>query len=166
MTLPKPGILGLLVRAVLAVVILAGLFDAIVNPQDYWDGFSDPVASLPLFIPLVLLSGWVVNELLQKKWGWKPNLILLAGAGIVLGIGAGQGNVWGAPIGYYVWAWELVFAGLLGPAFVLAVFLRTPGCEMRSYAHLRAKATGGDVAASVCPGWIDRLDSVRLFGRW
>ncbi len=164
--LPRPGLIGLAIRAALAVVVLMGLYDAVRYPASYWDGFGNPVGALPLFLPLILFSGWVVNKLLLKNWGFWPNVALVAGAGVAMIIGATQGNAWGPPIGYYVWVWQLLFTGLLGPAFFLAVLLRTPGCEMRSYAHLRATLKGNDATPSVCPGWIDRADGIRLFGKW
>lgn len=166
MTLPRPGALGILIRLALAFAVLMGLYDAVRHPASYWDGFSDPIGALPLFLPLVLFSGWVVNGLLQVQWGWWPNIALVAGCAVTMLIGAFQGDPWGPPMGYYSWAWQILFAGLLGPAFLVASILRTPGCEMRSYAHLVANLRGRDPEPSLCPGWIDRLDGVRLFGKW
>ncbi|MGB1585777.1 MAG: hypothetical protein ACPHID_01870 [Thermoplasmatota archaeon] len=166
MDLPRPGLLGILIRLTLGVLVLFMGYGAIVDAPSFWDGYTDPLGSLGYLVPLALFSSWVVNELVQKSWGWKPLGALLAGLGVAVGLGAVQGDAFGPAFGTYVWTWALGFSLLLGPAHLLAAALRTPGCEMRSYAHLRAKLAGGDVGATVCPGWIDRADGIRLFGKW
>jgi len=166
MTLPRPGLLGILVRLALAAAVGSMGYSAIFHAAGFWDGYEDPLASLSLLVPLVLLSSWVVNELLQRSWRWWPSLALLLGAALAVGAGALKSDAFGPAYGIYLWAWTLAFSLLLGPAFVLAAVLRTPGCEMRAYAHLWAMLRGGDVGEVACPGWIDRLDRVRVLGRW
>ncbi len=64
------------------------------------------------------------------------------------------------PLGVYVWSWLVAFTVLLGSAHILAAALGTPGCEMRSYAHLSTLLLGGDTKTVECPGGIDRLDHI------
>lgn len=165
-TIPRPGLIGILIRLSLGTLVLFMGYGAIIDAPSFWDGYDAPINSLLYLGSVFLFTSWVVNELLQKSWGMKPALILFAGLGIAVATGAIAGNPFGPAYGIYLWIWVLAFSVLLGPAHILAAILRTPGCEMRSFAHLRAKLTGNDVSQSVCPGWIDRADGIRLFGKW
>ncbi len=163
--LPRPGLIGIAIRLTIGAVVAYMGYSAIVGAKEFWDGYSDPWGSLAHVVPLALFSSWVVNELLQKSWGWRPTLALLVGAGVAVTAGAAAGDPFGPAYGTYVWLWTLTFSLLLAPAHLLAAILRTPGCEMRSYAHLWTLLRGGDPGAAACPGWIDRLDGMRIFGR-
>lgn len=92
-------------------------------------------------------------------------MYLFAGAAAAAGIGALQGEALGPPRGIYARVGALAFTLLLAPAGLLAAIRATPGCEMRSYAHLQERLRGGDVGAVACLGWSDRRDHVRVLGR-
>ncbi len=164
MDLPRPGAVGITIR-----LLLAGLVGfmgyAVFGQTSMWDGIT-PMDAAPLVMPLVLFSSWVINELFRVRWGFLPSVVVLGGLAITAGVEGMMGTLWGPAFGIYVWTWSAAFVILLGPAHLLAAILRTPGCEMRSYAHLWTRIQGGDPNTAVCPGWIDRFDAVRLFGRW
>ena len=162
--MPHPGVVGRGARALIGLVVLADLVPLFVAAPDRFHGI-DPT-SWTVWLSLALLtafSGWVVNMLFAKPWGWRTPAVLLAGAvgGGVVGVAVG-GSFWGPILGAYVWAWSVAFLGLFGSSLVLAAALGTPGCEMRAFAHLRAKMRGIDPRLATCPGWLDRLDHVRL----
>lgn len=165
--LPRPGLVGVSIRVVLgiAVVFFLGL-QTIRDTPSFFDGYSNPVGSVVPVLLLAVIWRGVVNELVQRPWGWWPSIVALTGLGLTVVVGALRGDPFGPPYGVYLWTWTLLVAVLLGPAFLLAALLRTPGCEMRSFMDLWARVRGGDPRAVACPGWIDRFDHVRLFGRW
>ena len=165
MDLPRPGLIGLAIRFTFGLAVLFMGYGAIVDRASFWDGYTNPAGALGYIIPIGFVTSWVINELTTKRWGQKPLLVVLLGMAVAIGIGAFQGDAFGSIFGIYLWAWVMAFAALLGPALLLAVALRTPGCEMRSYAHFIAKLRGKDVNAAVCPGWIDRFDAIRIGGR-
>ncbi len=161
----KPGLLGRGIRLAMAIALGWFGYSIISASRGFWDGIGPEAQYIPMAAALLLVTSWVVTELTGKKWGQKPTLVLLALCTIAAIIGAFQGDLWGPPLGIVFWAWGVAFTLLLAPAFMLAFLLGTPGCEMRSYAHLWTTLRGGDPAAVACPGWIDRFDGVRLFGK-
>ncbi len=163
--LPRPGLIGIAVRLTIGALVAYMGYGAIVGAKEFWDGYSDPIGSLAYVGPLAAFSSWVVNELLQKPWGWRPTGVLVVGGLVAIAAGSVQGEPFGPLYGAYVWAWTLAFSLLLAPAQFLAAALRTPGCEMRSFADLRARLRGGDPTTVTCPGWIDRFDHIRVLGR-
>lgn len=164
--LPRPGLVGVLIRLTLGALVGWMGYAAISDASSFWDGYDDPGNAISFLIPVLVLSSWVVNELFQKSWGQRPAAILVVGLLVAVAVGALQGDPFGPWFGTYLWVWVVVFAALLAPAHLLAAVLRTPGCEMRSFAHLRAKLGGRETEASLCPGWIDRADGIRLFDKW
>ncbi len=163
--LVRPGVLGRLIRFVMAGAVGWLGFETLRNTRGFWDGIGPDPQFIPMALALVGFTGWVVSELVGRDWGSRPTLVMLALCAVAAAIGAAQGNVWGPPLGIAFWTWGVLFSLLLAPAFLLAALLGTPGCEMRSYADLWTRMRGGDPAAVACPGWIDRLDGVRVFGK-
>lgn len=163
--LPRPGSIGILIRLGLALLVGSLGYSALIDASGFFDGFAQPTKSLGYLVGVALFSSWVLNELTQREWGQRPTLVLLAGLAATMAVGALQGDAFGPPYGIYLWLWVLGFSLLLAPAHLLAALLRTPGCEMRAYAHLWTRLRGGDPEAVACPGWIDRFDGVRLFRR-
>lgn len=162
--LPKPGLVGIAIRAILGLVVVFFLgVQTILDTPSFFDGYSNPLGSILPVIVLTILWRGVVNELVQRRWGWWPSIVALVGLGVAIAIGVLRGDPFGPIYGIYLWAWALLLAVLLGPAFLLAALLRTPGCEMRSYMDLWTRIRGGDPRTVACPGWIDRFDHVRLF---
>ena len=161
--LPKPGILGRFIRLGLGVgvlLLLIGLLTA--WRDDLWAGRPPFEVGFAVLVVLALtFTSYVFDIALGLQWGQRTLAGILLGAGVAgLGGLAVRGSFPNAWIGIYVWGWLVAFCTLLGPAHLLAAALGTPGCEMRSYAHLRALLRGGDVSNVACPGGIDRLDHI------
>lgn len=163
--LATPGFLGRAIRFSLGVFTLT-LLDGPTGPLGAAAAARFPVTSGGFWIAiaaLTVVTPWVVNELLGKDWGVRPSIVAWLGAALAAAAGWGlTGGPLAWPLGVYLAAWTTVFVVLLAPAFILAALLGTPGCEMRSYAHLKARLTGGDPGAVTCPGGIDFLDHVRF----
>lgn len=166
--LPTPGLVGRLVRVGLGSGVLL-LLASLLGPwrDELWSGHLPLELGFGVLVALALtFTGYVFNLAFGLAWGRRTLAGVLAGAALAgLGGFAAEGafpNPW---LGIYVWSWLVAFCALLGPAHLLAAALGTPGCEMRSYAHLRALLRGGDVAGVACPGGIDRLDPIRIQGR-
>lgn len=159
----QPGFVGRAIRVLLALAVF-GLGSGLVrNAPGFWDGISWSLHTIPLAAPIVLTSAWVVNELTRLRWGWWTLAAILGVMAVAAGISWALGEgLWGPVFGIAFWTWMTAWVVLLGPALLLAAILGTPGCEMRSYAHLIARLRGRDIEAVACPGWLDRLDGVRL----
>ena len=159
----RPGWFGRGLRLVLGLLtlwLLVGLLLAWRAPL--WAG------EVPLELGFVIavvyaLYTWsrVVQLLVNRPWGQRPLVLTLAVAGLIGLVGQLAGfGVLNPALGAFVWVWFVAFTGLLGVGFVLAAALGTPGCEMRSYAHLASRLRGVPYADAPCPGGIDRWDHV------
>ena len=162
--LVRAGGLGRAIRAGFGILTLGWLLSLLtVWRGELWSG-EVPVRDVG-FWALVVFALWgtsyVFNIPFGLSWGQRTRTAVVVGAGLasLIGLVAGGGfpNV---VFGVYLWAWFVALTGLLGPAFLLAAALGTPGCEMRSYAHGLALLGGGDVATVACPGGIDRFDQI------
>lgn len=162
MGLPRPGAVGIGIRLLLAAALAAMLVGAFSAAGAYWDGLADPLAPWTAYAFLLLFTSRVVNEALGTDWGLRPLAFLAIGGVIAIGVGAGQGDLFGPAFGTYIWASLVLVGGTMAVAFFLAAVLRTPGCELRAYADLWTRLRGGEPAAVACKGWIDRFDHVRL----
>lgn len=164
--LPKPGLLGLVIRAMAGAGLTYIGYQAARDASSYFDGIASPTFVILPILVLAYFTRPVVNELLLKQWGWRPSLFALGALAGSAVIGALEGNPFGPIFGTTLWAWQVGFMFLLGPAFLLSAILRTPGCEMRSYAHVWANLRGKEAKQVTCPAFIDRADRIRLFGKW
>ena len=160
----RPGGLGRAIRAGLGLLTLGWLlFLLTVWRGELWGG-GIPVRDV-WFWALVGFALWgtsyVFNITFGLSWGQRTRTGVVVGAGLAGLIGGFAGGGFpNAVFGVYLWAWFVALTGLLGPAFLLAAALGTPGCEMRSYAHALTLLGGGDVGTVVCPGGIDRFDRI------
>ena len=161
--LERPGWLGRGLRLALGLLtlwLLVGLRMAWRVPL--WSGEVPLDVGFAVAVVYALYT-WsrVVRLLVNRPWGQRPLFLTLAIAG---GIGlAGQLTGLGAlnpALGVYVWSWFVAFTFLLGMGFVLSAVLGTPGCEMRSYAHLISRIRGVPYADAPCLGGIDRWDHI------
>ncbi len=159
----KAGPLGRLIRLVLGLATLS-LFVALVWPlrAALWSGEVPSHWSFYIALAFGLYATSLVARILANKaWGQKPLVVVLLGAAVAAAVGyLTRGTPLAPPLGVYVWSWLVAFTALLGRAHVLAAVLGTPGCEMRSYAHLWTLLRGGDTKTVDCPAGIDRLDHI------
>ncbi len=95
---------------------------------------------------------------------WRLLAAAAIAASTLVGLAAGAPGT-GLTIGLLTWI--AVTMGWLGTAFLVATVLRTPGCEMRSLAHLASHVLPGDRDFVACPGPLQPLDAweARTTGR-
>lgn len=163
--LPRPGVVGRLVRVVLGAGVVLTVASLATDLRPMLSGdlpLGDPSFWVMAFL-VVSVTPWVVDELLRVRWRWRSSLVgvaLLALAALAdVAIDAALS---GSLVGIVGWTWAFVFSAVLGGALLLAAVLGTPGCEMRAFAHLAATLRGRDARLVACPGWLDRLDGVRV----
>ena len=95
-----------------------------------------------------------------RDWRNRPRLVVLG-----LGLGAMVIDLlvyeqfWAPPLGALVYGTTVYTFAHLGPSFILATLLRTPGCEMRAIPDLLGRLTGRTAAEHHCPGFITPLDN-------
>ena len=152
----NPGILGRLFRIGIGALQLWFIsqalpsFDLYVNsqPSSFWVPYFIAIAIALAVLPDVVNLGFRVN------WGRKLRLTyfaIIAGA-IVFDLIA-YGGIWGPPLGLLLFIVGVYVHTHLGIAHVLAGIIGTPGCEMRSYAHLSTILLKKDpIEAAICPG--------------
>ncbi len=159
----KAGPLGRLIRLLLGLATLS-LFVALVWPlrAGLWSGEVPFHWSFYIALALGLYAtSFVARILANQAWGQKPLVVVLLGAAVAAAVGyLTHGTPLAPPLGVYVWSWLMAFTVLLGSAHTLAAVLGTPGCEMRSYAHLWTLLRGGDTKSVDCPGGVDRFDHI------
>ncbi len=160
-SLPRPGLVGRVVRLVFGTMLLYGLFSMVTDGLGL---FSSTVAPRSLdfwvFVAIAFhLTPYVINIGFGRRWRRRPQLViavlvlLLIAADFVL-----YGTWWAPPLGAFMWLWLVYFSAHLGGAFVLSTIIGTPGCEMRALPHLWTLVTGRVTKEHYCPGPLDRLD--------
>ena len=161
-TLPVPRWHGRLIRLLMGLGILLWLIPSLVAVFPILRQSSALTSNLSFWvIVLIALTNvhHVVNLGMGRSWGRWPkafSLILLGGL-LLLNLVL-TGSLWGPLVTVGLFAWLLAVYLPLGAAFVLAAWLRTPGCEMRSFNHLASRFTGRDPVEHFCPGGIDFVD--------
>jgi len=152
-SLPKPGVIGRLVRLAFGILSLYYIFGLWAIRHDLMMGTT---SIRPLvwngILPALFLMSYVVNIGLSRAWKKWPAVI---GLGITM-IAGMYGYVQTGQYGTLVlartlWALELYVFTHLGLSFVLAALLATPGCEMRAAQHLYSKLTGMPAKEHHCP---------------
>ena len=164
-SLEKPGPIGRLVRLALGIACLYALF-SIVRYADI--SINQPFSSLDNLALLILVPfyalNYVVNIGFSKSWKQWPliasvtSLVLLAGAGFLF-TGSLDNQIFGIPLVL----WLGYFYTHLGLSFVLAAFIGTPGCEMRSIPEILGRISGKPSEEHHCPaGFITAIDEWEL----
>ena len=168
-SLPNPGVVGRAIRLVLGLLVLSVGVSLANQLRRTWPASDVPVDLSDLVVLVFVAATWsaVVNKLVDRAWGTRPLWVALSAAAVASIVGAAKWHtLLNSSLDAVLCVWVLAWSFLLGPALLLAAVLGTPGCEMRSYAHLAARMTGRDPTAVTCPGGVDACDRVRLFGRW
>ena len=159
-TLHKPKMIGRAVRLLLGLGCCVCAFQYAAIPQVLLH-IDTPHVSVFLW-PAVAL--WVlppvVNLGFGRGWENRPRVVvlLLCAAAIAVDLVV-FGQLWGPPLGGVVYIVTVYTFAHLGVSFILAAFLATPGCEMRSVPDLLGRLTGRTAQEHHCPGFIQPLDN-------
>ena len=161
-----PGLRGRTLRIFIGVLQI--WFVSYMLPNFNHFVYSQPkpdIVWLIYFMGIAFAFRWlpdVVNLGFSVRWGKQLRLayvFFFLGA-VVLDLFL-FGNIWGPALGILLYILGLYLHTHLGIAHILSGILGTPGCEMRSYAHLATIILGKDLTeAAICPGtWT-------AFDRW
>ncbi len=160
-TLPPPGPIGRLVRLAWGLGLGVLLVGYLLYPADLselqkpWVWFWAVWAAM--LAPYVVNIGW------GRSFGAWPRFILIGGTMAAAGVGyLMEGTVFSETLWWTLNLSIIYVFGHLGLAFVLSALIATPGCEMRSLAHLLGLVTGNAAAEHYCPGPVHRLDQWEL----
>ena len=157
--LVRPGPVGLVIRVILGVAAIYFLVALLTK----WNGFvaRDPIESGRLY---TLFTIWLLPEVfaltLRRPWGLWPAVVFVAGGGVIglAGFLTG-GGVWNPVLAGWTYAGDLLFWGALAVSFPVAVFTRSPGCELGALPWLLAGRQGGAAPRPGCAVGLDRLDA-------
>lgn len=175
---PRTGPVGRVARlawAIVFVLTLASIVDA------RWSArFRDPhvlgepsawILHVLMLVVFVVLVGAIARSIGSRNAGRVQVIAVIAIAAIAVVAGAvGQltrGSVWGFPLADAVWTFDVAMAAQELVAFVLAIVLGTPGCEMGVWAEILARARIGSavetspLACVVGLVQIDRWEAAR-----
>jgi len=158
-TLPKPLIIGRMVRFLLGLSCFYFVYELIL----YGDAVIYSLKYNAMTWFAVVLAVYLVNHVVSigfgKKWGRKPQIILiLLSAGLIIFSLFIEGQVLGNPFRYFLYTFLLYLYLHLGTSMILASIIATPGCEMRAIPHLYTILTGNRTKEHYCPGFIDNID--------
>jgi hypothetical protein len=152
-TLPRPGLIGRLVRLAYGVLCL-WYVDSLIQMYPNLlaaDGRIGAAVWIGVFPGLFLIS-YVVNIGYSRAWKKWPAIVSAAS---FIGIASygylAEGAVETDALARAIWGWELYLFVHLGMAYVLAAIIRTPGCEMRAFHDLYSRVTGIPTNAHYCP---------------
>ncbi len=160
-SLPKPRIVGRIIRFGLGVWLLGFVYQLMVfgpsglvdrTPPTHWTFWAAALLG-------ITVTPYVVNIGLSRNWKHWPRVFVIA-VGVVLAAVdlALYGTWWAPPLGTYMLVWSIYWSAHLGLSFLLAAFINTPGCEMRAIPHLWTRITGRLTKEHYCPGFLDSLD--------
>jgi hypothetical protein len=152
-TLPRPGLIGRLVRLAYGVLCL-WYVDSLIQMYPNLlaaDGHIGAAVWIGVFPGLFLIS-YVVNIGYSRAWKKWPAIVSAAS---FIGIASygylAEGAVETDALARAIWGWELYLFVHLGMAYVLAAIIRTPGCEMRAFHDLYSRVTGIPTKEHYCP---------------
>lgn len=100
-----------------------------------------------MFLIFVLTVGVVASSLAGHRAARRAQVaaVVAAAAAVVLAGAVGlalRGSVWGFPLADLVWYFDVSMATIELLAFLLAIALGTPGCELGVWQELLARAGG------------------------
>ena len=157
----RPGAIGRTVRFIFGALCLYGAYLVLAGASGFLTGRALSVSGIWIAIAFGL---YVFADDVNIGFGTSykrshllAGLAVLAGAA-TLATWAMYGSALGPPNGVFVFTWLLYMLGHLGVSFVLASFLGTPGCEMRSIPQLWALAVRRTAKEHYCPGVLTPID--------
>ena len=170
---PRTGPVGRLARAAWAVAVVVTLA-TIVGP-DGSARFRDPhILTEPtawllhglMAVVFVVLTGSLAGTLLGPgavRRAWAVGILVLVAIAVAAGAVGGltRGAVWGYPLADAVWVFDVAMAVQELAAFVLAIVLGTPGCEIGVWSEIIARIRGGIASPPrvlACVVGLDRID--------
>ena len=152
-TLPKPGLVGRLVRLSFGLLCLYYVYILLIvrDVLVLTDGSIRPLLWSGFVFGLILVS-YVVNIGFSRSWKKWPAIVsvvlILGAAGVNYFV---SGNVEGQITAVILHLWLLYIFCHLGLAFILSTIIGTPGCEMRAFHHLYTVITGNPTKEHYCP---------------
>lgn len=157
----KPGPIGRIGRLILGSLSISFVAGILPFYSDFIN--VNPINDFSPYLIGVLIAFLVLNDVVNigfnVSWRKRPQAIFLALFLIAMALDVLlYGSWWGAPLGIVILVMSLFTHLYLGTSHVLAAFIATPGCEMRSIPHLFAKLNGQDIEGVVCPGHWDEVD--------
>ena len=160
-TLVRPGPIGRLVRLALALGCVYVMFELIAVGSGLFTSTNPTITAwlLPIAMGLYVFPD-VLNIGFGKSWRRSRvtgALLVLAGLAALIGK-ISFGSFLASPLGGLIYVWLFYTFGHLGIAFLLAVILATPGCEMRSIPQLWGLITSSSQKEHYCPGMLSPLD--------
>lgn len=155
------GPIGRLVRLVMA----AGLFLALAYPLASLPRLFDPaLGSEAMTWLLTIIALLAIPYVLDVglAWGYGQRAQVMA-AGVGLALLASNlflyGDLWGPILAIYALLLQVWVLGTLAVGYLLAAILGTPGCELRSYAHLASLVSDRAREPMFCAAGLDKLDA-------
>ena len=161
-SLPRPGLVGRLVRFLLGLSLMWGLYAMVSSSVWFFTANRPPSSWSFWFFAVVafLVTPYVVNIGFGKSWRRWPRVVVGAIAAIMVVASLVVYESWWSPlVGVFVWAWLIYFALHLGISFLVSAVIATPGCEMRALPHLWTVISGKETKEHYCPGPLDRIDA-------
>ena len=164
-SLPRPGIVGRVVRLLLGVACLQFLWVLLTEGADIARSAvlpGNPGLWFGIAVGLYVTS-YVVNIGFTLHLGrWPQYLVVALGIGFASVGQLTEGSVWTPLLGWFVVGWLFYTYAHLGVSFVLSSLLATPGCEMRAIPHLVSFVTRRESSEHFCPGPLRLVDDWEL----
>jgi hypothetical protein len=149
-----------------SVIITARACPVLLHPTGAgpkWNGFleHDPIESGRLY---TLFTIWLFPEVFaltfRRPWGLWPAVVFVAGGGAIGLAGYLTGaEVWNPALAGWTYDGDLLVWGALAVSFPVAIFTRSPGCELGALPWLLAGRQGGAAPRPGCAVGLDRLDA-------
>lgn len=166
-TLPKPGPVGRVARlafgslCIAYVANLLGIASDLMAPAGHIR-----TEVLNGIVPGLFLVSYVVNIGFSVAWRKRPAILSAIVLALIVAAGFYLSGDWNTPLlARSLWGWEVYIFSHLGLSFLVAAVIGTPGCEMRAFHDLYARATGVPTKEHYCPvgplNSIDRWESTR-----
>ncbi len=160
-TLPKPRIIGRMLRFAVGSWLLYFLYQLVTEGADIFLSSSPPNnwAIWASMLVGLMITPYIINIGFSRNWKQGPRLAVVGVAFILVTVDVlVYQNWWALPLGVFVLAWSVYWSSHLGVSFVLSALIATPGCEMRAIPHLWTMMTGKKTQEHYCPGPFDRID--------